>query len=70
MSPMQFGTGSTFGGKTCENCGGHVTARYARVFGDNRDRIFGCPSCMSSAELREGRATHGYEGHLRDAGEF
>ena len=59
------GTGSALGGTSCENCGRQVSPRYARVFGDNDDRIFGCPNCMSSSELRERRESRGY-GTLSD----
>jgi len=29
----------------CQNCGSHVTERYARVLGDNNDDVHACPSC-------------------------
>jgi protein-arginine kinase activator protein McsA len=30
---------------TCQNCHEPVTAQFARVFGDNEGRVFGCPQC-------------------------
>lgn len=36
----------TDGGKrTCVGCGAFVTAEYARVLGDNEDRVHSCPAC-------------------------
>lgn len=34
----QFGT-------ECRNCGTRVTGDFARVFGDNQDRVFHCHNC-------------------------
>lgn len=39
---------------TCENCGGHVTERYARVFGGNSGELHGCPACRSNSDMMEG----------------
>lgn len=47
-------TESTDGGASvdCEQCGATVTKQFARVFGDNDDRLInGCPSCSSFREL-------------------
>lgn len=33
----------------CTNCGGFVTDAYARVFGDNDDRVHECRHCPSDA---------------------
>lgn len=41
----------------CRNCGAFVTERFAAVFGDNDDRIFGCRECMTVSELKEGDAS-------------
>jgi hypothetical protein len=38
----------------CNNCGGFVTPDFARVFGDNRNDVNGCVSCMSFRELQNG----------------
>lgn len=40
----------------CRGCGGHVTAQFARVFGDNDHRVFSCPECSTGVELYEGEA--------------
>lgn len=29
----------------CQNCGSHVSAEYARVLGDNEDRVEFCRHC-------------------------
>jgi hypothetical protein len=42
---------------TCENCGAFVTARFARVFGDNDDRIHACTHCRTATEIMNGRAS-------------
>jgi hypothetical protein len=41
----------------CNNCGEHVTERFARVFGDNDDEVFACTSCAVLRELYDGRAS-------------
>lgn len=41
---------------SCDNCGSFVTPDFARVFGDNRNRVDGCVRCMSFRELQEGGA--------------
>jgi hypothetical protein len=33
---------------TCERCGFEVGAEFARVLGDNDDRIHACPQCTES----------------------
>ena len=38
----------------CQNCGGHVTDRFERVFGTNDGDVFGCRSCMSTTAIRNG----------------
>jgi predicted SprT family Zn-dependent metalloprotease len=38
----------------CRNCGGHVTARFRRVFGDNDGEVWGCRECMGSTEIVNG----------------
>mgnify|MGYP006993517817 CR=1 FL=1 len=35
----------------CTNCDGHITEQFARVFGDNQDRVHTCMGCGSNAEL-------------------
>ena len=38
-------------GRRCENCESFVTERFARVFGDNDDRVHYCPECASYREM-------------------
>lgn len=38
----------------CNNCGGHVSEQFARVFGDNDDEVFACNDCTVLRELFEG----------------
>ncbi|MFB6120544.1 MAG: hypothetical protein ABEJ68_05440 [Halobacteriaceae archaeon] len=40
----------------CNRCGAFVTARFARVFGDNDDEVWGCPNCSTLAELGDASA--------------
>lgn len=40
----------------CLNCGAPVSRRFARVFGDNEDDVYGCPDCCGLNELCEGAA--------------
>lgn len=41
----------------CQECGGYVSESFARVFGDNQDRVEGCPSCTTFRERSEGGIT-------------
>ena len=41
----------------CQNCGGHVTANFLRVFGDNSDVVHGCVNCTTSRERRSQNVT-------------
>jgi hypothetical protein len=43
---------------TCANCGAPVTKRFARVYGDNDDTVYGCRSCMQQNEIDRGWAAH------------
>lgn len=43
----------------CQNCGAFVSARFARVFGDNDDRVYGCRECMTTTELFAGGPAQG-----------
>lgn len=38
----------------CWNCGGHVTAQFARVMGDNDNEVYVCPECCGFRELSNG----------------
>ncbi|MCO8254705.1 hypothetical protein NKF26_12935 [Haladaptatus sp. AB618] len=42
--------------RRCLNCGGFVTARFARVFGDNTDEVHGCIACLDRSAVRAGNA--------------
>jgi DNA-directed RNA polymerase subunit RPC12/RpoP len=39
---------------TCYNCEAFVTADFARVFGDNEDRVYRCTECTSYRALVAG----------------
>lgn len=41
---------------SCCNCGRPVSSTFARVFGDNHDRVFGCFECMTISAIKEGAA--------------
>ena len=41
-------------GSNCLHCGAHVTARFGRVFGDDRDRAHRCGECDSYRRLSRG----------------
>ncbi|MGM0592547.1 MAG: DUF7563 family protein [Halobacteriota archaeon] len=36
----------------CRNCGRHVTATFARVFGDNQNLVHGCLHCTTQRERK------------------
>jgi predicted SprT family Zn-dependent metalloprotease len=37
----------------CKHCGAHVSDRFARVFADERGRVYACPSCSANAGIAE-----------------
>lgn len=37
----------------CEHCDGHVSDRFARVFGDERGDVLACPNCAANAGIAE-----------------
>ncbi|WP_425557115.1 DUF7563 family protein [Haloarcula japonica] len=37
----------------CENCDGHVSERFIRVFSDDTGRVFACPNCSANAGIGE-----------------
>lgn len=41
---------------TCRYCGAHVTDRFRRVFGDDRDRAHRCSECDCYRRLSRGSA--------------
>jgi hypothetical protein len=38
----------------CTDCGGPVSRRFARVFGDESHNVHGCPACATFRELQNG----------------
>ncbi|WP_225917778.1 DUF7563 family protein [Halobaculum rubrum] len=42
--------------RECQFCGCHVTARFARVFGDENDVAHRCLSCDSTFRVQNGSA--------------
>ncbi len=42
---------------TCATCGGHVTARFQRVFAGNDGKVYGCPGCMEMTAIVNGEAS-------------
>ncbi|MXR40354.1 hypothetical protein GRX01_03155 [Halobaculum sp. WSA2] len=43
----------------CVTCGTHVTERFARVFGDNRNVVRRCMDCSRAADLDESPGQEG-----------
>jgi len=41
----------------CKQCGSFVTTDFVRVFGNNRNQVYGCPDCMTYADLIEGEGS-------------
>lgn len=39
---------------SCTNCGEFVTPSFVRVFGDNENRVDGCPTCLTATEIYDG----------------
>jgi ribosomal protein L32 len=40
--------------RQCQNCGHYVTKQFVRVFGANDGSLYGCLSCLTLRDLREG----------------
>lgn len=40
--------------RQCQNCGTYVTKQFVRVFGANDGSVYGCLSCLTLRDLREG----------------
>lgn len=40
----------------CENCGGHVTPDFARVFGSNDNDVQACIECATFEKIQNGHA--------------
>lgn len=47
----QSGTHQT---NQCEKCNSYISFQFARVFGDNNNRVYGCLNCEKLHVLREG----------------
>ncbi|WP_419181157.1 DUF7563 family protein [Haloarcula halophila] len=37
----------------CSTCGGHVSDRFVRVFGDGEGTVYACPACSANAGIGE-----------------
>ncbi|WP_423985212.1 DUF7563 family protein [Haladaptatus sp.] len=48
----------------CRNCSSFVTPQFARVFGNNRNEVYGCFECMTATEVKKGRANDPVEADL------
>jgi len=40
----------------CRKCNSFISQQFARVFGDNQDRVHACIKCSTLHSLREGKA--------------
>jgi hypothetical protein len=38
---------------SCDNCGSHVSERFARVFADEHGEILACVNCSANAGIAE-----------------
>jgi len=36
---------------TCDNCDGHVSDGFVRVFGDDWGNLYACPNCAANAGI-------------------
>jgi hypothetical protein len=45
--------------KRCRNCGSTVTEDYARVFGDNDNRVHSCGNCEQNSRGVDAKETGG-----------
>jgi len=52
------GRATTGSERRCEACGSFVTTAFARVFGDNENRVHGCPECLRTRDLRGGEPAY------------
>ncbi|NLV08288.1 hypothetical protein GOC83_19410 [Haloarcula rubripromontorii] len=41
---------------TCQNCGEHVDAQYARVFGNEQNEVHACRNCSTQGAIANGAA--------------
>lgn len=59
MMVIQLPDDGRAGVTRCRQCGSSVSDSFARVFGDNRDRVHGCPTCTTFRDLSEGGGISG-----------
>lgn len=55
MMPFEYAASESdaVGTAKCRSCGMVVSQSFARVFGDNQDRVQGCPECTTFRERTE-----------------
>ncbi|WP_458187823.1 DUF7563 family protein [Haladaptatus sp. NG-WS-4] len=58
MSASRNGDDSAMADTQCRNCDSFVTPQFARVFGNNRNEVYGCFECMTATEVKRGRVNH------------
>ncbi|WP_438267129.1 DUF7563 family protein [Haladaptatus salinisoli] len=63
MKASQNVDSSSMADTQCQNCDSFVTPQFARVFGNNRNEVYGCFECMTATEVKRGRANHPEEAH-------
>lgn len=56
MNSSRSNDDSTMADTQCHNCSSFVTPQFARVFGNNRNEVYGCFECMTATEVKRGRA--------------
>ena len=39
---------------SCTNCGEFITPNFVRVFGDNENKVDGCPACLAATKICDG----------------
>lgn len=54
LHPQQTTTDHRSTKRQCQNCGHYVTKQFVRVFGANDGSLYGCLSCLTLRDLREG----------------
>jgi len=55
---------NTMADTQCRNCNSFVTPQFTRVFGNNRNEVYGCFECMTATEVKRGRANDPVEADL------
>ena len=54
LSPQETPAEQRSASRQCQNCGHYVTKQFVRVFGANDGSLYGCLSCLTLRDLREG----------------